>query len=167
MVKSYNNKFVLTCDICGEDAKEEHDTWKDAISSQIDNGFSSKQVEGIWFNVCKKCENEEISIKKRDYTDVLHQEIEDILKNRHGYKTDIRCPECDGILVVRHSSTSFLGCSNYPSCRCLIGFKQSGMPRMQETTSYMWNKNLFTMDESYSDFMGDMYGSGINCADDM
>ena len=57
----------------------------------------------------------------RKYTDIVYPETVDILKKPKGFITDIKCPECEGRLVVREGYAKFLGCSNFPKCRCKIG----------------------------------------------
>ncbi len=99
----------------------------------------------------------------RKYTDVKGQECQEILKREKGTKTDIKCPQCAGVLIVREGISKFLGCSNFPNCRCMVGFPVSGgidfrgaeMVRREQV-------KIEYIDEEYEDD-----GIGIHCADDM
>ncbi len=99
----------------------------------------------------------------RKYTDIKGQECQEILKREKGARTNIKCPDCNGTLIVREGISKFLGCSKFPSCRCMVGFPVRGgidfrspelLRREQDKVEYL--------DEEYEDD-----GIGIHCADDM
>lgn len=102
----------------------------------------------------------------REFTEIRYPETVNILKNNKGFRTDIKCPNCDGVLVVRIGYKKFLGCSNYPNCTCKIGFNRPIEP-IKFISDQMFHKDSYGIDSNYEDIMNDAYPSGINCKDDM
>jgi hypothetical protein len=51
------DSFVLTCDICGEEANEMFDTFQEAVDFKRDreNGWISRKTSGEWEDVCPNC----------------------------------------------------------------------------------------------------------------
>ncbi len=43
--------------------------------------------------------------------------LKELLKSPKGTITDVSCPKCNGVFIVRQGETKFLGCGNFPKCR--------------------------------------------------
>ena len=102
----------------------------------------------------------------REFTDIVYPETIDILKKPKGFITDIKCPECEGHLVVREGYAKFLGCSNFPKCRCKIGIPRATRQSLHNVRREMFSDGNY-YNESYEETMSESYPSGINCKDDM
>ena len=59
--KIYKNKYMATCDNCGEG--QEFDTWTDALEYMFEEGWKKKLVDGEWEHYCPECQESGV---KRD-----------------------------------------------------------------------------------------------------
>ena len=106
----------------------------------------------------------------REYTDIKEPEASQILEQPKGTCTDIACPDCNGVLVVREGKGKFLGCSNFPKCKTTIGLTPPN-PDVGIGNLYLVNKEfqkVFNFDDDPHDWEEyGQYMSGIHCAADM
>ena len=102
----------------------------------------------------------------REFTEIVYPETVDILKNPKGFKTDVKCPECEGHLIVREGHTKFLGCSNYPKCSCKIGIPKPIRQPLHNISREMFSSGNY-YNESYEEVISEAYPGGIHCKDDM
>jgi len=56
--KIYKNKYMATCDNCGEG--QEFDTWTDALEYMFEEGWKKKLVDGEWEHYCPECQESEV-----------------------------------------------------------------------------------------------------------
>lgn len=56
MIYKFSEIYILTCDICGEDASGIFDDLYDAVQYKKDNGWKSQKWNGQWEDVCPKCQ---------------------------------------------------------------------------------------------------------------
>jgi len=56
--KIYKNKYLATCDNCGEG--QEYDNWTDVIEFMREEGWKKKLVDGEWKHYCPKCQKSEV-----------------------------------------------------------------------------------------------------------
>ena len=56
MIQRYYHVYYLICDVCGERAEEEFDTFDDAVDYKIDSGWKSQKRRGEWEDVCPNCQ---------------------------------------------------------------------------------------------------------------
>ena len=52
--KIYKNKYMATCDNCGEG--QEFDTWTDALEYMFEEGWKKKLVDGEFEHYCPECQ---------------------------------------------------------------------------------------------------------------
>lgn len=107
----------------------------------------------------------------REYTDIEEPEASEIFKLPKGTGTDIACPDCNGILVVREGKGKFLGCSNFPQCKTTIGLT-ANIPIITFGIGnlYLANKEFQKVFNPFDEDDWEEYGkymSGIHCAADM
>lgn len=58
MIDKKQGKFILACDICGEEAPEEFYDFHDAVDykKQKENGWKSQKIKGVWCDICPECQ---------------------------------------------------------------------------------------------------------------
>lgn len=56
MIDQQHGKFLLVCDICGEDYAE-YDSWQKAVEFKHEFGFKSRfdKEDKHWLDICPKC----------------------------------------------------------------------------------------------------------------
>ncbi len=59
MIERYKNKFILYCDVCGEEAEEEFYEFDEAVEYKKDNGWRSRKIKGEWADICPECLGED------------------------------------------------------------------------------------------------------------
>lgn len=103
--------------------------------------------------------------------ELTRKDMDKIFKMKKGTRLNVKC-ECGGRLVIRERFTKFLGCSRYPECKNTYG-------KAEEKPDYDYNpfaslSRMFYRDldleygeDSWGDFMDQMYPGGIHCSDDM
>ena len=104
----------------------------------------------------------------KNYKDIVFPETVEILKQSKGTHTDIKCPDCDGHLIVREGYSKFLGCSNYPKCKTKIGFPVA----VDFSAPYLLNKEVNKFNSSIIQWETDNRfdpenDPPINCKEDM
>lgn len=56
-IENFGGIVTLECDICGEEADGDFDTFHEAVDWKKDktNGWTSKKIEGNWHDLCPDC----------------------------------------------------------------------------------------------------------------
>ena len=55
IIRTKDNKFILTCDICLKQVEVMFDTFNDAVRYKRDNRWASQRHIGHWEDVCFYC----------------------------------------------------------------------------------------------------------------
>ncbi|HHX62317.1 MAG TPA: hypothetical protein GX707_16635 [Epulopiscium sp.] len=106
----------------------------------------------------------------REFTEIKYPETVDILKQPKSTRTDIKCPDCEGVMVVRDGGYGkFLGCSMFPKCRTKVGFQQPLI--IPSATSMLaseaFGSKNYETDQDFEDTMRGFYPGGVHCKGDM
>ena len=57
MINKFGKSYILSCDICQEEAEETFYDFYDALNFKRDNGWKSKKDEnGEWMVICPECQ---------------------------------------------------------------------------------------------------------------
>jgi len=56
--KIYRNKYMVTCDNCGEG--QECDSWTDVLDFMNAEGWKKKLIDGEWKHYCPECQESEV-----------------------------------------------------------------------------------------------------------
>lgn len=59
MIKMHLEGYVLTCDVCGEEADEIFEGFYDAVDYKKENGWKSTRYHNVWEDVCPECQEGE------------------------------------------------------------------------------------------------------------
>ena len=55
MIDRVYGKFELSCDVCGEPADEQFDSFQDAVDYKKSKGWESQRCGDIWQDACPDC----------------------------------------------------------------------------------------------------------------
>ena len=66
MISGFSGIYQLECDICGQEADEEFDSFMDAVefkkdkcngwtSRKVDSVWTSRKADSVWEDVCPDC----------------------------------------------------------------------------------------------------------------
>lgn len=58
MIEKQHYKYILICDVCGEDSEECFDTFQDAVDGRKEIGWKSEKNNNEWKDVCPNCSGE-------------------------------------------------------------------------------------------------------------
>lgn len=56
MIEKDSGIYILSCDICGEEANETFFDFYDAVQFKRENGWKSQKYNNEWEDVCPKCQ---------------------------------------------------------------------------------------------------------------
>ena len=57
MINKFGKSYILSCDICQEEAEETFYDFYDAVKFKRDNGWKSQKDEnGEWMDICPECQ---------------------------------------------------------------------------------------------------------------
>ena len=56
MIEKQHYKYILVCDVCGEDSEERFDRFLDAVDGRKDIGWKSQRDGTGWKDVCPGCQ---------------------------------------------------------------------------------------------------------------
>lgn len=57
MIHRESGRFVLCCDVCGDEAPERFYEFWDAVNYKRPNGWKAQNYNGYWKEVCPRCDN--------------------------------------------------------------------------------------------------------------
>lgn len=56
MIDKQYGKYVLVCDICGDAASEDFETFQGAVEYKKENNWKSKKQGSEWLDICPDCQ---------------------------------------------------------------------------------------------------------------
>ncbi len=56
MITKYGDRYILVCDVCGEQEDETFFDFYDAVDYKKENGWERQKYRGEWEDVCPECQ---------------------------------------------------------------------------------------------------------------
>ena len=103
----------------------------------------------------------------RELKEVAVKEGKELLDKDNGFRTDIKCPDCSGTLIVREGYSKFFGCSNYPKCSSKYGVITFSPHSNCVGAAHRLSSFAFEEDEFTGSNITEDYSFGIRCAEDI